>query len=219
MTSHRLIEPVISTKAGLDHRNVGTDHTNVLPPAFTSCPRDAVEARQSSDYRCTLRSHITKLSMKTADEILKCMHGVRIAHRDFQHAADCVRVLLKREWFKPILGRRSDAAVQQYALVTALVITYARPFTSNYGFGKFDENAADFSAEERNEHTRLMNLRNKIYAHSEHTQYEWEPWVTPHFTTAIETAPDFSISEARLLNIEPMIKKLIEAARTIMAQP
>jgi hypothetical protein len=156
--------------------------------------------------------------MKTADETVIRAHGVRIASRDFSHATECVRLLLKRRWFKPLFMRRSDAAVQQFALVTALVISYARPFGRNKGFGRFDVALAGFSPEEALMHDRLLHMRDTLYAHSDHGGYEWVPWVTPHFVTAIETAPDFSIPEATLQVIARMLGKLLAAARSMQVQ-
>jgi hypothetical protein len=56
---------------------------------------------------------------------------------------------------------------------TGIVVTYARPF-SDQGIGPLDRNKyAPASNDARRLHFNLIDLRNRLYAHTDETNYRW----------------------------------------------
>lgn len=159
--------------------------------------------------------------MQTADHAERKRHCYRIASSDFSHASDFAELLLKRRWFHPRFGGRTQVAVQQLALTTAFIVAYARPFSGNRGWGdksRFPVADAHLEPEEDQLHARLISRRDGVFAHSDGTHHAYEPFERRGFKTAIVTVPGEHLEEADLRRALVMLKKFhVVAARLIQA--
>ena len=87
-------------------------------------------------------------------------HRVAVAARDI----DCAE-----QGFKLILELNCEPADNRYqTLLFGAVISYARPFTSNDGFGTLPRKWQKFDSQDlQNLHTKIIDYRNTVAAHSD----------------------------------------------------
>jgi len=97
-----------------------------------------------------------------------CYACHRVALNDFSRADAFAALLIKRKWFGPVHVGVSTPDVQQLALCTAFVVTYARPFSDNDRW-KFRLKGCGLDTAQRDLHSRLVALRNEVFAHSDAT--------------------------------------------------
>ena len=76
---------------------------------------------------------------------------------DIEIARYCAGVILKKGWHTHPFERRGTIYLQQAAFTTALVTSYARPFTQSKGWPRFPKDLiAAYSGKELALHDRLI---------------------------------------------------------------
>lgn len=129
------------------------------------------------------------MEIKLKDRDARLYSRLYVSGLDFDFAAYCLGVLLKKGWHCQPWERRGTIYQQQSAFTSALVIAYARPFTKSKGWPHFPSELKAFDLEESAMHKHIMELRHTIYAHSDSKHYAVIPWRTEAFSTDILTAP------------------------------
>jgi hypothetical protein len=90
------------------------------------------------------------------------------AQQDIIFTQKCAKQLLRKGWHHDRGYQRGSVYFQQSVYTTALVTTYARPFTSGYGLPSITEALkVAYSEADRELHDHFMALRNKMYAHTD----------------------------------------------------
>ena len=102
------------------------------------------------------------------DQTKKRLSFLYIAREELIEARRYAAAQLKSEWF--INGGQHESP-EVKALDLSLIISYARPFKQNYGFGNvqdlLDEASKHFDSEETSLHDEIIALRDQEYAHSD----------------------------------------------------
>lgn len=96
--------------------------------------------------------------------------------------------------------------MQQAAFVTALVVSYARPFVDSRGKGgpPASVRIASYGAAERRLHDRLLSLRKRLYAHSDTTSYRVRPTRIAGRASAFIGKPELLLNKNELETIVAM---------------
>ncbi|MCY1529247.1 hypothetical protein D9M68_643810 [compost metagenome] len=126
----------------------------------------------------------------------KLYERLYVAAVDLRLALQYVEHLLKNGWHSAPYECRGSIYLQQSALVTALIVSYARPFTRSFGWPRFvlDPLYDDPSCIEL--HERLINLRHQVYAHTDSSHFKVQPWrLDSEVLTDIYRAPFHRLSE------------------------
>jgi len=108
----------------------------------------------------------------------KQIKRILISREDILEAAVCAHQLLKHQYYKPdYLDRgdefeNTDEYINMKALTTTLVVAYSRPFTRNEGDNSAistlpEKILKSFNSSEIDLHKKILNLRNKAFAHSD----------------------------------------------------
>jgi hypothetical protein len=139
---------------------------------------------------------------------------LHISGLDLDFAQYYVGVILKKGWHYEPWEKRGTIYLQQSAFMSALVIAYAR----SIGWPNFPPHLKEFSDQEKLLHKRMMELRNKVYAHSDLDKYSAVPWRKGRFSTDIVGAPVLRISAEEAALLKRMIQKLQLAIRRSMAE-
>lgn len=134
-----------------------------------------------------------------------------VARRDLGFARFCAETLLTRRLHhQPWEGSKSTAYQEQSAFTSALVIAYTRPFKKSNGWiFPFSLASADVSDTEL--HHRLIDLRDKVYAHSDSASYSIRPWEADDFRTVIEGAPALRLTVEEVKQFITITAKLLAA--------
>lgn len=125
----------------------------------------------------TLLSLITPME-KGLQLAKKQIKRILISQEDISEAAQCAYQLLKHKYYKSeYLDRdenfeNTDEYVNMKALTTTLVVAYSRPFTKNSGGDSAipiipKKIMSCFNVNEMALHGKILNLRNKAFAHSD----------------------------------------------------
>lgn len=142
---------------------------------------------------------------------------LRISAMDIAHALGCAQFLIKKKWHSYEWERRGSTYLQQSALTTSLVVSYARPFTKTRGLrDNLPSKLIRRTAEERALHEKILKLRNEVYAHSDGALYSFQPWQSEGLSTVIERWPHRRLSKEDTLAFEMMAMRTIEALRERM---
>lgn len=131
-----------------------------------------------------------------------------VSRQDLGYASSCAAHLLKNGLHHKPWERRGGVYFRQSAFTTALIVSYARPFTKSRGWPNFPARLLTFSKDERGLHERLLDLRNQVYAHSDSNQYSIRPWRSGNFETDIVGAPFRFLEKAEVTALVPMIDNL-----------
>lgn len=99
-----------------------------------------------------------------------------VSAQDFASAKSYALHLLKKGWHSAPYQRRGTIYMQQSAFTTALIVSYARPFTKGKGWPMFPEKLVQFNAQEALMHQRILDLRHQVYAHSDSASYSIRPF-------------------------------------------
>lgn len=127
------------------------------------------------------------LSLSTKAHVLyEKLHVSRI---DIFTAIFCVDTIIKNKRHNMPWERRGSIYKQQSIYMTALVVSYARPFTRSEGWPALPADLLGFSIDERELHDSILKLRNKVYAHSDSASYSIRPVMIGEIVTAIEGLP------------------------------
>jgi hypothetical protein len=95
--------------------------------------------------------------------IVRRAEALHLACRDLLDVGICAGFLLDAVDTAPQLDPRV-----RHVLETGMLVSYARPFTGSGG--RPIRPAHDLSQELRNFHNDIMTRRNKVYAHTDHTE-------------------------------------------------
>ena len=90
-----------------------------------------------------------------------------VANTDLQQANFYANHLLKKSWHGDLGRRRWSTYLQITAYTTALVVAYSRPFTQARGWPKFPTKLLNHNSHEKILHSKILRLRNEVYAHSD----------------------------------------------------
>jgi hypothetical protein len=149
--------------------------------------------------------------MQTDDERAIATHGHRVALNDFSHADAFAALLIKRKWFGRFYAGVSAREVQQLALCTAFVVTYARPFSDNDRW-KFRIKGCGLDAAQRALHSRLVDLRNEVFAHSDAKHHDYRVHESGSLTFGIITTPAMHLDEDTLTQARSLLQHLKKVA-------
>jgi hypothetical protein len=101
---------------------------------------------------------------------------------DISTARSCAAMILKKEWHTWLVLRRGRSVlrrpseqIHKEAFTTTMIVTYSRPFCSGRGNLNFPDRLLKYSREERTLHDRLLELRNKQYAHADASTIKVRP--------------------------------------------
>ena len=130
---------------------------------------------------------------------------------DFGQANFCARYLLKKGWHSKPWERRKTIYAQQTAFVTNLIIAYARPFVESTGWPAFPSKLTKFDAEQRGMHKRLLQMRHKIFAHSDSEHFSFQPEKFGGIRTTLQGVPFYVLSSDETERVKVMTDDLIKA--------
>lgn len=93
-----------------------------------------------------------------------------LAWNDLYYVGNIAKLILKEGLYDTAKINRST---ERLALTTALVVTYARPFTTAKGFVRLPGSVTTvLTSEQRQLHEEMLAMRDKVYAHTDR-QYFW----------------------------------------------
>ncbi len=161
----------------------------------------------------------------------KQIKRILISEDDIQDAGNYAYQLLKHEYHNPeYLDRiedpkedflNSDDYENMRALTTALIVSYSRPFTRNEGNDSAipslpNKFLSNYNALEMDLHNKILNLRNRAFAHSdaelfniELSKSKYDGMIYPVF---LEYPIEF-FTKDELKLFQEMIEKLLPAFR------
>ena len=138
------------------------------------------------------------------------MHDESIAYQkhyfviqELDRAYKFLSYLIKNKMHKP-MPRGKNKSVLQEALTISFIVTYAKLFTRNSGFGVLSFNESQFSQEQKNIHNKILKLRHQAFAHISHEIHE----VKEHKDFTFISCPFVFISETECVILNDIIKKL-----------
>jgi len=142
----------------------------------------------------------TSRKIQLNEEDRRLYGKLHAASHDLAWAKSYGEYILKRAWqAKP--WSRGSTYLQQSAFVTAMITSYGRAFSQSRGWPKFPQMFFDYySSEQISLHYNIINLRNKIYAHSDAENYEVQPYISDYHSD-IERVPvfEFDAQQTRML--------------------
>jgi hypothetical protein len=139
-----------------------------------------------------------------AEQLYALLH---VAEEDLHQASFFADHLLKKGWHFEPWEKRWTLYMQQAAFTTALATAYSRPFTESRGWPKFPTRLlAGLSAEQRQLHKRVLELRNRVYAHSDLASRSIRPFVFEGHPAVIEMLPPMRFTSEELRRIQTIIK-------------
>ena len=115
--------------------------------------------------------------------------------------------LIKKKWFRKPWSRGATY-IHQSAYVTALVSAYGRVFAGGRGGFGFPRRLIDYDTNEWALHERLLDMRNKVYAHSDLDKWTVDPWQYHDFETVVLGQPIHLIEESELTKLIGMTERL-----------
>lgn len=104
--------------------------------------------------------------------------------------------------------------MQQAAFTTALLTSYARPFTQSKGWPKLPSEFVLYNASEVHLHQQVMELRHQVYAHSDSSRHSIRPIKVLDFHTDIVGSPHLRLSKKETEMLVRMIDKVIAKINT-----
>ncbi|MNG25599.1 hypothetical protein D3C84_1104800 [compost metagenome] len=86
------------------------------------------------------------------------------------------------------------------------MVSYARPFSNSHGWPKFPEEFWQYSPQQHELHLKLIELRNRVFAHSDKAKYNVTPFrMSTGSVTAIEGVPFRQLSQTECNLLVEMI--------------
>lgn len=128
---------------------------------------ELLEAAEARPDRCETVdsdwSHNVRSSMKQTETAAQRFNRTALSRRDFHEACEFLKALPSE-----------DSRTIRYALLTAAIIAYARPFSGNERDGNAEASrhlhidpSAILNGEQVTLHKHVIRLRNKLVAHAE----------------------------------------------------
>ena len=138
-----------------------------------------------------------------ANQLYALLH---VAEEDLCQASYFAAHILKKGWHFEPWEKRWTVYMQQAAFTTALAAAYSGPFTESRGWPKFPMRLlAELDAEQRHLHKRVLELRNRIYAHSDVASRFIRPVTLKGYPTAIEAFPPMRFTSQELRRLQAII--------------
>jgi len=161
---------------------------------------------------------MTLLTLRDADRRL--FTKLYASADDLKMAREWAEHIQKRKLFRNPWSR-GKVYLRQAAYVTALVVAYGRVFAVGRGGFKLPKRLIPYETEEWDLHRRLLELRNKVHAHSDLDKWKVKPWSLEGFSTVIVGKPTHLIDEADitlfLSMTERLLLKIFERSDEILA--
>lgn len=107
---------------------------------------------------------------------------------DVGFARQCASHIRKKGWFRSPWSR-GTIYFQQSAYVTALIVSYARPFSIGRSGLHFPKRLIPYNEGQMELHRNFLDRRNKVYAHSDSDKWDIRPWRSADFETTIVGQP------------------------------
>jgi hypothetical protein len=141
-----------------------------------------------------------------------------VSRGDIVYARQCADHILKKGWHYNPWDKRGSIYFQQSVYTTTLIVSYARPFTKSIGWPRFPERLLGYSQAERELHKSLLDLRNKVYAHSDGAGYSIRPFRSESFSTEIVGAPILKLSADEANQFLEMTERALSSIGECMQQ-
>lgn len=145
--------------------------------------------------------------MTQKTEIERLYKRLYISGEDLGMAAQFAAFILKKGWHFTPWERRGTLYLQQSAFTSSLIVFYARPFTRSSGLPDFPKRLLKYSKTENGLHDTIIQLRHKVYAHSDDASYKVQPFSINGYPTAILGAQFFKLSKPEVETLQNMIGK------------
>lgn len=155
------------------------------------------------------------LELSDRDRIL--FHKLHVSSFDISYARQCAVHVKKKDWFREPWSR-GTLYFQQTAFVTALVVSYARPFAVGRAGLNFPNKLIPYDDVQMKFHLDLLSRRNRVYAHSDPETWSVRPWKSGDFETTIEGRPWLIVRRDEIDRFIPMTDALIASIADRMAE-
>ncbi len=156
--------------------------------------------------------------MKQKESLERFFKRLYITRQDLGMAAQFAAFILKKGWHNNPWERRGTIYLQQSAFTSSLIIFYSRPFTRSKGLPDFPKRLLKYNALEHTLHDKLIQLRHKVYAHSDDSSYKVQPFSINGFPTAILNAPFFKLLRPDVEMLQSMIEKIFKEIDVKLAE-
>lgn len=123
------------------------------------------------------------------------------ALQELERAHKFLSYIIKNKMHDP-LPRGKSKSIQQEAFTISFIVTYAKPFTNNNGFGMLSFKNNEISLGKKAVHGEIMNLRKKAFAHIDSEIHE----VRTHPDFTFIASPFIAISENKCLLLSEIIE-------------
>jgi hypothetical protein len=143
-------------------------------------------------------------------EVERLYKRLCISGEDLQMAAQFAAFILKKGWHFSPWERRGTIYLQQSAFTSSLIVFYSRPFTRSIRLPDFPKRLLKYSSTENELHNAIIQLRHKVYAHSDDASYKVQPFSVNGYATAILGAPFFKLSKSEVEMLQHMIGKTMK---------
>jgi hypothetical protein len=154
------------------------------------------------------------MEVQLDDNVQRLYSRLYVSGLDLASAEYCLGVLMKKGWHYLPWDKRGSIYEQQSAFTSALVVAYARPFNTSYGWPKFPVELIPFDEDEQVLHELIISLRNSVFAHSDSKSYSVRPWRAKGFATDIIGRPALRITAEQGRSLSIMIQKLQKSIQT-----
>ena len=129
------------------------------------------------------------------------------AKTDLSQATFFANHLLKKGWHHEPWERRRSVYLQQAAYTTAFATAYSRPFTQVRNQPAFPVRLlSGYTTSHKTLHHRILDLRNKLYAHSDIEQSRASPFDLEGNHVVVEFIPAMKLSREDLVAATQMIE-------------
>ena len=156
--------------------------------------------------------------MTQKEEADRLYKRIYISGEDLRMAAEFAAFILKKGWHFDPWERRGTIYLQQSAFTSSLIVFYSRPFTRSKGLPEFPKRLLKYGDEENELHDTIIQLRHKVYAHSDDTSYKVQPFSINGYPAAILGAPFFKLAKPEVEMLQRMIEKTIKEIHGELAQ-
>lgn len=156
------------------------------------------------------RERSAKIDMRQNTELERLYKRLYISGEDLTKAAQFAAFILKKGWHSNPWERRGTIYLQQSAFTSSLIVFYSRPFTRSFGLPDFPKRLLKYNHAENELHDAVIQLRHKVYAHSDDASYKVQPFSINGHPTAILGAPFFKLSKSEVEMLQDMIGKTIK---------
>ncbi|WP_145927220.1 hypothetical protein [Jeongeupia sp. USM3] len=147
--------------------------------------------------------------MSRQKNVLLTYQILYVSQQDLSQAAFFAQHLLDKALHFEPWEARWQSYLHQGAYMTAMVVAYGRPFTESRGYPRFPAKLLqNLTPEEKDLHSSLLSLRNKIYAHTDLIERKVRPIFFNDKPSAIEALPPMRMSASELKSVRLPISKI-----------